>query len=345
MIWFWVASLSLPGLILLGSLWGGVWTFVALAYVSVFTILVDRWRDGELPVLENAREQAERLSVALVAAHFVVLPVGVWAVASDGGLVGRIALGIALGAFVGQVSHPNAHELIHSPSRRLHALGVAVYTSMLFGHHASAHPKVHHVLVATPEDPNSPRPGEGFYRFWPRAWVGSFLAGLRVENRDRARRRDTPPLWQHPYVIYCGGAVAALGLAISAGAGIAFLLVVGYAQMQLLLADYVQHYGLSRRRRADGRWEPVGPQHSWNTPHWYSSSMMLNAPRHSDHHVNPSRSFPSLRLDRETMPTLPWPMPLAAALAMMPHLWRRLMDPRAARWRCDSDKQGADLAK
>ena len=110
------------------------------------------------------------------------------------------------------------------------------------------------------------------------------------------------------------------------------ILIAAYAQIQLMLSDYVQHYGLRRERLADGRMEPMGSQHSWNTPHWYSSAMMLNAPRHSEHHMHPAKPFPALGLDADTMPILPRPLPVMAVVALLPPLWRRMMDRRVAHW-------------
>ena len=77
---------------------------------------------------------------------------------------------------------------------------------------------------------------------------------------------------------------------------LAYLLLAVYAQLQLLLSDYVQHYGL-RRREIEGEddVEPVAPWHSWNSSHWFSGGLMLNAPRHSDHHMHPARPYPELR--------------------------------------------------
>ncbi|MFN3847458.1 MAG: fatty acid desaturase, partial [Paracoccaceae bacterium] len=118
---------------------------------------------------------------------------------------------------------------------------------------------------------------------------------------------------------------------------IVWVALSAHAQLQQLLADYVQHYGLTRARLTDGQYEPVTARHSWNTPHWFSSALMLNAPRHSDHHAHPGRPYPALRLT-ENAPMLPWPLPLACALAMMPRLWRRLMRPHLQRWQ-QSDPQ------
>ena len=335
MLRFVIASLTPVALIAVACLAGGLWPALALAYMTVFVALADRLGPEALPEIEGAEAAANRLSATLGIAHLLLLPLGVWAIAAGPVLspAGRILTGLALGLFLGQVSHPNAHELIHRPARWLRRLGVGGYVTLLFGHHASAHPKVHHVHVATDRDPNSARMGEGVYGFFLRAWLGSFLAGLKAENAARARRTGGAK-GLHPYAIYLGGAAATLAAAglLAGWQGVAVLLALcAYAQMQLLLADYVQHYGLRRMIGANGKPEPAGPQHSWNAPQWYSSSLMLNAPRHSDHHQNPSRHFPALRLDAR-MPVLPYSMPVMAVIALVPPLWRRNMDRRARAW-------------
>ena len=82
----------------------------------------------------------------------------------------------------------------------------------------------------------------------------------------------------------------------------------------------------------NGRFESIGINHSRNAQYWYSGAMMLNAPRHSDHHTRPSRSFPSLELDESKMPILPQPLPVMACLAFVPNIWCRVMDRRVAKW-------------
>ncbi|NHX28373.1 alkane 1-monooxygenase, partial [Escherichia coli] len=153
-----------------------------------------------------------------------------------------------------------------------------------------AHRLVHHRHVGTPADPNTPRPGEGFYRFLPRAWIGSFRAGLRAERALGRRGR---------YATYIGGGLGLLALsylAFGLAGVLAHLALAGHASAQLLLSDYVQHYGLSRPRLENGKHAPVTAAHSWNAPHRFSSHLMLNAPRHSDHHTHPARPYPALHL-------------------------------------------------
>lgn len=339
MFWFALASLSPLPVLTAACLWGGAWTLLALLQTTVLVRVLDRIGQIALPVRDDpaAGRFAQILNVALGLLHFPLLALGVWSIAAapDRAVWQTAAMALALGLFLGQVSNSNAHELIHAPGRWTRRLGAAVFTSLLFGHHASAHLRVHHVHVASDADPNSARAGESFYRFLPRAWFGSFAAGWRAETAARARRVPPPSVPSHPYVAYCGGAALTVAAAfvLAGWAGVLSLMGLAfYAQVQLLLADYIQHYGLRRRRRADGRLEPPGPEHAWNAPQWYSAAMMLNAPRHSDHHLHPARRFPALDLDRHAMPVWPRSMPVMASLALFPALWRKAMTPRLTFW-------------
>lgn len=337
MFWFVFASLIPVALLALACLFGGIWPFAALISVTFFVFGMDRISRQKIAVREDADTAATGLCVALGLAHFGLLPLGVWAVASAGYLTGwhTFVAALALGLFFGQVSNANAHELIHKQNRWLRRLGKAVFTSLLFGHHASAHPLVHHVWVASDRDPNSAKLGDGFYLFWPRAWIGSFRAGLQAETVRSQRRVVRPRRLSHPYVGYGVGTVLMLVCAYGLAQWRGVLVLLGlaiYAQMQLILSDYVQHYGLRRRMQDDGSLEPVGAQHAWNAARWYSSAMMLHAPRHSDHHVNPARSFPALRVTEDTMPMLPSSFPVMSMAALCPPVWRKIMDHRVVHW-------------
>lgn len=334
MLPFWAASLLPLPLLAGAALWGGPWGLAALAYLTLFTFALDTLIAGTGNAPEGAEfPAANALLVTLALAHLALLPLGVAAVAGATGL-SWLERGLAFagfGLFFGQVSNSCAHELIHRSGRGLRRLGVAVFVSLLFGHHASAHPLVHHRHVATAADPNSARAGEGFYRFALRAWAGSFCEGWRAESARQARagRRRL-----HPYAWYLGGAAAwtaAAGLAFGCPGLMALLGLAGYAQLQLLLSDYVQHYGLSRRV-TEGRAEPVGPAHSWDAPQPFSGWLMLHAPRHADHHLHPGRAYPGLQLNPGATPMLPRSLPAMAALALVPPLWRRVMDRRLAKW-------------
>ena len=340
---FAAAALTPLGLLLAGVLagpgWAGPgWALAGLTYMAVLTVLLDHLIRLTAPDAPEGAEfpAADALLLGIGAAHLLAFPLAVWAIAGDSGLSTglRIVLFLGFGQYFGQISNPAAHELIHRGARPLFRLGVAVYVTMMNGHHASAHRLVHHRHVATPQDPNSAALGESFYPFLLRAYLGSFRAGRLAETERRARSVSARGL--HPYWVYLTGQAACLafGFALAGLAGVAVWLALAlYATAQLMLSDYVQHYGLRRATLPDGRPEPVSDRHSWNAPHWLSSGMMLNAPRHSDHHAHPTRPYPALRLpEPDQAPWLPWSLPVASAVALVPPLWHRRMAARVARW-------------
>ena len=322
----------LPAIFLALGVFSAVWLAVALAYMTILVLAMDFlaavFRGDAAEGVEFPGGDALLAVIGVTA--LLALPVAAHVLTGDLGWGWRIAGFLALGFWLGQVAVPAAHELIHRPGRGLFWLGAAVYTALLFGHHTSAHRMVHHRFAATPDDPNSARPGEGYYRFALRAWVGSFRQGLRMEN---ARRQGKG---LHPYVIYCGGAGLSLTLAYAIAGWGGVLVWAGlslHATSQLLLSDYVQHYGLARAITAAGKPEPMALRHSWNAPHWFSSALMLNAPRHSDHHAHPARPYPALRLPApDVAPQLPWPLPLACMIALMPRVWKRAIRPYLKPW-------------
>ena len=326
-------------LLVAGALFGGWAPWIALLYITLFVAAVDEF-GASLKETSDPEGDATMISTGLAVAHFVLLVLVIWSLSGNGTRLlsfDGIALFIAAGLFMGQVSNSNAHELIHRSERGLRRLGKWVYISMLFGHHTSAHPLVHHVHVGTAKDPSTSRLGESFWRFAKRAWVGSFTAGYKAETARRTKVGLPATGIHHPYTTYLAGSVGLLAVsAIIAGwRGVGIhLALAGFAQIQLLLSDYVQHYGLERREVEPGTFEPLGPQHSWNAPHLLSSLWMLNAPRHSDHHTNPAKQFPQLCMPAPgDAPRLPHALPFMACMALYPSLWRRVMNPLAEAWR------------
>ncbi|MFN3294792.1 MAG: alkane 1-monooxygenase, partial [Gemmobacter sp.] len=287
---FALAALSPLALIALGLALGPGWLWAGFLYMAVLTVILDQL----IPLTAGQAEGDEfpavdALLLATGIGALVLLPLATWGVAGPSGLTPgqRALLFFAAGFWLGQVAHPAAHELIHRPRRALFRLGAAVYAALLFGQHASAHRLVHHRHVASRDDPNTARAGESFYRFAPRAWIGSFREGARAESE---LRKGVARSGLHPYAAYLAIGLAALTLATLIAGLPGLLTWIGlalHAQSQILLSDYVQHYGLQRRKLASGTLEPTGPQHSWDAPHAFSGLLMLNAARHADHHAHP----------------------------------------------------------
>ena len=126
-----------------------------------------------------------------------------------------------------------------------------------------------------------------------------------------------------------------IGIALIAAFGwimLPFLMlhhVVGW--LQLTGANYIEHYGLKRDLKENGRYAPCEPRHSWNTNHIVSNLMLFHLQRHSDHHANPMRPYQSLR-NFEDLPRLPSGYPGCFGLAYLPPLWFKIMNPKVLDW-------------
>jgi alkane 1-monooxygenase len=118
-------------------------------------------------------------------------------------------------------------------------------------------------------------------------------------------------------------------LAIAFGAEVLpFLLlqaVLGFSLLEVV--NYLEHYGLLRQKREDGRYERCLPQHSWNSNNVASNVLLYHLQRHSDHHANPTRRYQALRHVDEA-PQLPTGYAGMIVLAWFPPIWRRVMDHR-----------------
>ena len=113
-----------------------------------------------------------------------------------------------------------------------------------------------------------------------------------------------------------------------------FLLQAFVAIFHLEMVNYVEHYGLSRKHLGDGRYEHVLPRHSWNAAQKASNWLLINLQRHSDHHYKPNRRFPLLQnYTEDEAPQLPHGYAVMTTLALMPRVWRRVMNPRVRAWR------------
>ena len=94
--------------------------------------------------------------------------------------------------------------------------------------------------------------------------------------------------------------------------------------------NYVEHYGLARDQKTNGRYERVRPHHSWNANHPLGRVLLFELTRHSDHHAYPGRKYPTLR-HFDYSPQLPTGYPGMILLALFPPLFFAVMNPCLAR--------------
>ncbi len=247
-----------------------------------------------------------------------------------GGLdwLGALGLAMTLGIANG-ICITNAHELGHKSERLERWLAKFVLAPSMFGHFTAEHNGGHHVWAATPEDFSSARMGEPFFVYFPRTFIGGIREAWTLESQRLARKNLSPWNWRNEVLsawaitpLLFGALTLWLGWSV-----LPWLILQGFLGLTMLeMVNYLQHYGLLRDKREDGRYQPCGPEHSWNSSHIATNIMLYHLPRHSDHHAYPMRRYQALRHFEEA-PQLPTGYAGMSALTLFPPLWARIMDP------------------
>lgn len=256
--------------------------------------------------------------------HFQDLPLGP---------IGTVGWVLSTGILGGILAINPAHELIHKTAWFERACGGLLLTSVGYHGFKIEHVRGHHVHVATPLDNSTARLGESVYAFVSRALLRNALSAWRIEAQ-RLRALGLPAWsWRNEMlgwtILWLTVIVAA---ALFAGIGGAtFFVAQGLgAAASLEVINYIEHYGLMRTQIAPGRYERVTHLHSWNASQRLSNWLLFNLQRHSDHHARASRRYPAL-LHHDDSPQLPAGYATMYVLALLPPLWHRIMDGRAAR--------------
>ncbi|MFN0115042.1 MAG: alkane 1-monooxygenase [Paracoccaceae bacterium] len=340
---FWMSVLMVP-LAVAGAVAGG-WTVLLL---PLYGLVVSSLLDAILGLNEENPDTGttdDRLFwhrlVTLIWFPLQLATVlwSIWYVTHRGehSVLSLIVLFYGLGLMSGGIGITYAHELMHRTGRLERWLGDLLMATVLYSHFRTEHLVVHHRYVGTPRDTVTARYNEGFHRFFWRVLRDGPWSAWRAEAQMLSRAGR--PAWHrsNPFWRYAALQMGMVALVLWAGgfAGLVLFLCLAFvAVAQLELVNYVEHYGLTRRSLGDGRYEPVAPRHSWNSAHRVTNWLLINLQRHADHHQRPGRRFPLLQTYApDEAPALPLGYPLMTAMALVPPLWRRRMNPRVRQWR------------
>lgn len=315
------------------TLW--LWFFLALFYLGLpvfdFVFGEDKQNPPEsaVPELENTAyyRVITYLLVPIIAFGFLFNVV--FLATHDLHWLHWLAVAITTGALLG-FGLNLGHELGHKKRKLDKALALFTLSLGGYGHFSIEHNRGHHRDVATPEDPATSRMGEHIYEFMLREIPGAFkrawnLEGERLERTGKSRWSIGNEMLQ------AGAMTIALYTALIALYGMPMVPVLAvvafWGAFQLTSANYIEHYGLMRKKLANGQYERCAPHHSWNSNHLVSNLVVFQLQRHSDHHANPARSYQSLR-DFPELPSLPSGYFGMFLVAYVPPLWFAIMNPR-----------------
>jgi len=243
-------------------------------------------------------------------------------------LTGRtVAMGLMCGVYGINV----AHELGHRVSKSGQFVSKCLLTSSLYLHFFIEHNRGHHRNVGTPEDAATARYGESLYFFWIRTIYGSWKNSWKIIEKERSRKKLKVWSFQNEMLQYQLVQVLLLLIIFLVFGWQALILFFGAAVLGILLLEtvnYVEHYGLIRKKVNEFRYEDVTPVHSWNSDYIIGRLVLFELTRHSDHHTTPNKHYQLLD-STEDSSDLPAGYPAMMLLAMVPPLWFRVMNKLA----------------
>ena len=141
---------------------------------------------------------------------------------------------------------------------------------MLYSHFLIQHIVSHHKKVSTPEDPSTARMNESLYEFYWRAIPQGYVEVWDIERKRLEREgasaynplRNRILLFNILHVAYIGIVYKIFGLYTAC-----FHVVYSFIITLMFEAvNYLEHYGLQRKKDANGNYESVNIKHSWNAP-------------------------------------------------------------------------------
>ena len=243
--------------------------------------------------------------------------------------IGRIGWLVSLGMCIAGLALCPGHELIHRQWRIERLIGGFLLAFICNGFLATEHIRGHHVNVATPADIGTARFNQSFYAFFLQALRKSFVNAWLLEKKRLNRMGTSVLSWRNRLICW---------YFVSIGMAIAFYLMFGSLGLIFFLSqglislvahqviNYIQHYGLSRCKKNDGRYERFSFEHAWNSNCLLSGMLSFQLQRHSDHHLNPRRPYQLLQHIDES-PQMPTGYFGMFMMALIPPLWFKVLNP------------------
>ena len=328
-----------PVLTVLGFYAGGPWIYSSLIAAYLIVPLCDSIIGTSSVNLDTDQEKIAANTALFRQVTFAIAPIvllvvlwGSWA-ASHYQLLWYEYLGLVLSVALvsGGIGITVAHEQCHKVNSATDMfLSRLTLLCTCYMHFTIEHVYGHHARVATAEDPATARFGQSLYRFYVQSVIGSYKSAWNLE-RTRLRKRRLK-FWSHhntmlQYTLMQVGFMLLVNWLFGFAGLVFFILqaIVGFSYLEVI--NYIEHYGLERRRTPTGGFERVKPCHSWNSDHIVSNYLLFGLPRHSDHHAHAVRPYQILR-SLQGSPQLPFGYTIMMPIAFIPSLWRRLMDHR-----------------
>lgn len=265
---------------------------------------------------------------------------------TDLSLAGQIGYVVSMGVVGGVIAINVGHELIHKNTKLEQISGGLLLSLVSYGGFKIEHVYGHHVNVSTPLDASSSRLNQSLYNFLPNAYIHNFLNAWTLQKTRLAKKGlsllsvQNELIWYYAFSIAISLIMGAFFMFLGAEfwMGVAFFFAQSFIAFTLLeIINYIEHYGLHREKMSNGKYERVNIEHSWNSNYFLTNMFLFQLQRHSDHHAYAARRYQVLRHHEES-PQLPFGYATMFMIALIPPLWKAVMNPRVKDYYKHDDK-------
>ena len=223
-----------------------------------------------------------------------------------------------------------AHELGHRKGLFERTLSKLLYMPCLYMHFYIEHNFGHHLNVATKKDGASAEYNQNLYFFWIRSVTKQYADAWKKQkellktSNSRFFSFKNDMLWytiiQPLYLIAIYYTFSYKTMVFATAIG-----VVSFLFLETI--NYIEHYGLRRKKLSSGRYERVKEIHSWNSDYNVGRIILYELTRHSDHHYKSGKKYQVLDRFKES-PQLPFGYPASILISFIPPLWFKIMNSR-----------------
>ena len=259
--------------------------------------------------------------------HFIVLFFYLFK-ANNYGFYEIPILGLALGTISGAVGITVDHELMHRKNIADKNLAKLILCSVCYGHFFIEHIRGHHSRVATIYDSATAKKNQSLYSFLIQSILGSIIHAWKLEKRRLNSKNSFKFILKNEVIFlhFLTGIFIFLVFYFFGLNGVFLFVIQSFIAVILLEAiNYIEHYGLLRKKRQNETYVPVDVIHSWNSNHLASNWILLQLPWHSDHHKNVGKTFNQLKSIKNA-PQLPYGYPTMIVIAFFPFIFFSLMN-------------------
>ncbi|WP_046743535.1 alkane 1-monooxygenase [Kordia zhangzhouensis] len=241
-----------------------------------------------------------------------------------------IGLVFSTGIVLGSNGINVAHELGHRQTQYEQLMAKLLLLPSLYMHFFVEHNFGHHLHAATKEDPATARYNQIVYSFWCTSTSRQYINAWKIQENLRKRTKFSFFSFKNNMFWFSIIQISYLASIFYFLGSLALIIAISSAIVSFLLLEtinYIEHYGLLRKKLPSGRYERVREIHSWNSNHTIGRIILYELTRHSDHHYKASKKYQLLDC-HEQSPQMPYGYPTSMVLTLIPPLWFRVMNKR-----------------